>query len=177
MEIRVSVRTLVEFILREGDIDNRIRTNAENAMQEGGRIHRMIQKQMGAEYHAEVSLSYTFHTEAYDLIIEGRADGIQDGDPVLIDEIKGTYRDLRHMKEPVAVHQAQAMCYGAIYLLQHALPSIRIRMSYCNLDTEEMKYFHLKTHPVQNTGSSLFWKFVKYFCLQSGNVLLQHLHL
>lgn len=144
MEIRISVRTLVEFILREGSIDNRMRVNAENAMQEGGRIHRMIQKQMGAEYHAEVSLSYTFHTEAYDLIIEGRADGIQDGDPVLIDEIKGTYRDLRHMKEPVAAHQAQAMCYGAIYLLQHALLSIRIRMSYCNLDTEEMKYFHFE---------------------------------
>ena len=116
MEIRISVRTLVEFILREGSIDNRMRVNAENAMQEGGRIHRMIQKQMGAEYHAEVSLSYTFHTEAYDLIIEGRADGIQDGDPVLIDEIKGTYRDLRHMKELVAVHRqcvmAQSICFS-----------------------------------------------------------------
>ena len=142
MEIRISVRTLVEFILREGDIDNRIRTNAENAMQEGGRIHRMIQKQMGSEYHAEVSLCHTIHTDAYDLVIEGRADGIQDSDPVLIDEIKGTYRDLRHMKEPVAVHLAQAKCYAAIYTLQHDLQKVSVRMSYCNMDTEEMKYFN-----------------------------------
>ena len=142
MEIRISVRTLVEFILREGDIDNRIRTNAENAMQEGGRIHRMIQKQMGSEYHAEVSLCHTIHTDAYDLVIEGRADGIQDSDPVLIDEIKGTYRDLRHMKEPVTVHLAQAKCYAAIYTLQHDLQKVSVRMSYCNMDTEEMKYFN-----------------------------------
>ena len=141
MEIRVSVRTLVEFILREGDIDNRIRTNAENAMQEGGRIHRMIQRQMGSEYHAEVSLSHTIHTPVYDLIIEGRADGIQESDPILIDEIKGTYRELRHMKEPVAVHLAQAKCYAAIYTMQHELKKVAVRMSYCNIDTEEMKYF------------------------------------
>ena len=42
MEIRISVRALVEFILRSGDIDNRRRTSPDNAMAEGGRIHRMI---------------------------------------------------------------------------------------------------------------------------------------
>ena len=130
MEIRISVRTLVEFILREGDIDNRIRTNAENAMQEGGRIHRMIQKQMGSEYHAEVSLCHTIHTDAYDLVIEGRADGIQESDPVLIDEIKGTYRDLRHMKEPVAVHLAQAKCYAAFYCAEHQVDFITVQITY-----------------------------------------------
>ena len=39
--IRISVRNLVEFILREGDIDNRTggRQDPEN-MQMGSRIHR-----------------------------------------------------------------------------------------------------------------------------------------
>ncbi len=32
MEVRVSVRSLVEFILRSGDIDNRKAVSAENAM-------------------------------------------------------------------------------------------------------------------------------------------------
>ena len=57
--IRVSVRNLVEFILRSGDIDNRRGTMADkDAMQQGSRIHRKIQRQMGAEYRAEVALKY-----------------------------------------------------------------------------------------------------------------------
>ena len=44
--IRISVRSLVEFILREGDIDNRISGGMNlDAMQLGSRIHRKIQKQ------------------------------------------------------------------------------------------------------------------------------------
>ncbi len=57
-EIRISVRGLVEFILRHGDLDNRHQAVPEDAMQEGGRIHRKIQKRMGAEYQAEVSLKH-----------------------------------------------------------------------------------------------------------------------
>ena len=54
MEIHVSVRQLVEFILREGDIDNRKSSGSDHAMQEGSRIHRMIQREIGSEYHAVV---------------------------------------------------------------------------------------------------------------------------
>jgi Rad3-related DNA helicase len=79
MEIITSVRSLVEFILRSGDIDNRKAAAPENAMQEGGRIHRMLQRRMGADYHAEVTLKYSYHTPKYDILVEGRADGIIDG--------------------------------------------------------------------------------------------------
>ena len=42
--IRISVRSLVEFILREGDIDNRVSGSMEkDAMLLGGKIHRKIQ--------------------------------------------------------------------------------------------------------------------------------------
>lgn len=37
MQIRISVRNLVEFILRSGDIDNRKSGASDNAMQEGSR--------------------------------------------------------------------------------------------------------------------------------------------
>ncbi|MDE5931462.1 MAG: ATP-dependent DNA helicase, partial [Lachnospiraceae bacterium] len=166
MEIRISVRSLVEFILRSGDIDNR-RTSSPDAMQEGGRIHRMIQKRMGADYHAEVGLKYRYSMERYDIIVEGRADGIiieeqrnvetkpespevQDSVSVTIDEIKGTYHDLVKMKQAVPVHLAQAKCYAYIYAVQNNLKSIRVRMTYCQLDMTEMsdlsgagiRYFH-----------------------------------
>ena len=45
-EIKISVRRLVEFLLRQGDIDNRHQVGTDDAMQEGSRIHRMIQKKM-----------------------------------------------------------------------------------------------------------------------------------
>ena len=142
-EIRVSVRNLVEFILRHGDIDNRRQGAPDNAMQEGSRIHRMIQRRMGAEYQAEVSLRYTEETAKYVLVVEGRADGIieQNGE-IIIDEIKGTYRDLHKMKEPVAVHLAQAKCYAYIYGLKRNCKEIRVRMTYCNIDTEDIRYFY-----------------------------------
>ena len=76
--IEISVRRLVEFVLRSGSIDNRIHQVSADAMQEGSRIHRMIQKSMGPDYHAEVPLKYIYNTGRYDLTIEGRADGILD---------------------------------------------------------------------------------------------------
>ena len=209
MEVRISVRSLVEFILRSGDIDNRRAASPENAMQEGGRIHRMIQRRMGPSYQAEVPLSYAYDAGEYEIIVEGRADGIiteqewepvqemagkrtkqteqlrigdmqaQDeteekamqsleGEPVqeekggketrlvetpgqeqsvqrvavTIDEIKGTYHDLKKMKAPVPVHLAQAKCYAYIYATQKKLPDIRVRMTYCHMETEEIRYFH-----------------------------------
>lgn len=143
-EICISVRNLVEFILRSGNIDNRRQGSAENAMQEGSRIHRMIQKRMGADYQAEVSLRYTHTTEKYVLVVEGRADGIIDnGRETVIDEIKGTYRELSHMKEPVPVHVAQAKCYAYMYGLKKECREIRVRMTYCNMETEELRYFYM----------------------------------
>lgn len=159
MEIYTSVRNLVEFIMRSGDIDNR-KAAPEDAMQEGSRIHRMIQRRMGSDYRSEVTLRYLYRTENYDIIIEGRADGIIGGltqgtsekknevatlksnDTVVIDEIKGTYRDLEKMKEPVPVHLAQAKCYAYIYAHDFQLSDICVRMTYCNMDTEEIRYFH-----------------------------------
>ncbi len=143
MDIRISVRNLVEFILRSGDIDNRKRATADNAMAEGGRIHRMIQKRMGSNYDAEVSLSYRYQTDNYDIVLEGRADGIIHDDIITIDEIKGTYRHLDKLKEPVPVHLAQAKCYAFMYshAQQKPVAIMGVRMTYCNMDTEEIRYF------------------------------------
>ena len=141
MEIKVSVRGLVEFLLRTGDIDNRKKSAPDDAMAEGSRIHRMIQKKMGSSYHAEVMLRYRRDCGEYDLVVEGRADGIIDSDPVAVDEIKGTYRDLSRMKEPNPVHLAQAKCYAWMYGQEHGKERMEVSMTYCNIETEEIRYF------------------------------------
>ena len=140
---RISVRNLVEFILREGDIDNRkAGLPDKEAMQLGGRIHRKIQRQMGSDYYAEVPLKITVPCEGFAIQIEGRADGIQKtADGVVVDEIKGVLRELEYIEKPVSVHLAQAKCYGYIYGKQQELDSITIQMTYCQMETEEVKRF------------------------------------
>lgn len=155
MDIHISVRSLVEFILRSGNIDNRRTAASDNAMQEGSRIHRMIQRRMGPEYQAETGLRYTYNAGEYEIVVEGRADGIitesaavPENDSlvqkptVTIDEIKGTFQDLKKLKGPVPVHLAQAKCYAYIYAEQKNLPEIRVRMTYCHIETEQIRYFH-----------------------------------
>jgi len=141
-QVKISVRNLVEFILRSGDIDNRAGTAVRaEAMQEGSRMHRKIQRRMGASYQAEVPLSIEIKTERYVLIVEGRADGIITEEEVTVDEIKCVYRSLEFLEEPVPVHQAQAKCYAYVYAKKNQLDAVCVQMTYCNLDTEEIKRF------------------------------------
>lgn len=140
--IRISVRNLVEFILRSGDIDNRIASSDKDAMQMGAKIHRKIQRQMGAGYHSEVTLKRLIECEAFNIQVEGRADGIFDQDEcVYIDEIKGILKEVGSLKEPVPVHLAQAKCYACIYAMQNHLEKIGVQMTYCNMETEEIRRF------------------------------------
>ncbi|MCR4585378.1 MAG: ATP-dependent DNA helicase [Lachnospiraceae bacterium] len=166
-EICLSVRDLVEFVFRSGDIDNRRTVSPEKAMQEGSRLHRMLQRSMGEGYTAEVLLKTDYVTENYTVHIEGRADGIIDESAakteepsltanqislnqyltndeypqITIDEIKTVHTKLERLREAVPVHLAQAKVYAYIYASQNGLPYIRVRMTYCNAETEELKYF------------------------------------
>lgn len=140
--VRISVRNLVEFILRNGDLVSGSSASDKEAMLKGSRLHRKIQKQMGSHYQPEVSLKKD--TEYDDLIlrVEGRADGIfSQDDRFCIDEIKGVYKNLELMEEPVPVHRAQALCYAWIYLDEHELEEIDVQMTYVHLDTEVIKRF------------------------------------
>ena len=141
--IRISVRNLVEFILREGDIDNRTGggQDPEN-MQMGSRIHRKIQRQMGSDYQAEVPLKTEIVCDGFTLKIEGRADGlIHAKEQVMVDEIKGVLRELDLVQEPAGIHLAQAKCYASMVAEQEGVDEIGVQMTYCQMETEEVKRF------------------------------------
>lgn len=163
--VRISVRNLVEFILRGGDIDSRTGGGPDrDAMLLGGRLHRKIQRRMGPEYHAEIPLKIEIPCDGFCIRVEGRADGIiikensghsKDVEiteagavdqkreaQVTIDEIKGVLRDLSSVEQPAAVHLAQAKCYAYIYAAQHGLSEIGVQMTYCQLETEEIRRFY-----------------------------------
>lgn len=155
-EIRISVRDLVEFVMRAGDLDERSAGAPEDVMLEGARMHRKLQREAGPDYLAEVPLSIYYplpefaQEEECAVLVEGRADGIFCGcdpeNPIFgeawtIDEIKTTYRKLGKMKEPEPVHLAQAKCYAYIYCVQNRLETVRVRMTYCSLVTQEIRRF------------------------------------
>ncbi len=165
--IRISVRNLVEFIFRSGDIDNRVGKGVQvEAMEQGSRMHRRIQGRMGKEYRPEVSLKHERIMGHYVLCLEGRADGIfyreipderpetdsalsipeTDGEKEsrrlwYIDEIKSMYTDVTRFEEPHPIHMAQAKCYAYIFALQSGLDRMGIQLTYCDLDTEKIKQF------------------------------------
>ena len=142
--VRISVRNLVEFILRSGDIDEKSSRGAGNdAMLEGARVHRAIQRAAGSDYSAEVSMKRDIPlSEDLILTVEGRADGIIERDGcITVDEIKGMYLDVDKLTEPFPIHLTQAKCYAAIWAADHDLDGISVRMTYVGFEDHHIKYF------------------------------------
>jgi len=137
MQKRISVRNLVEFILRSGSIDSGF--TGRNRLEEGNRVHRKLQKAEG--YQAEVHLSITQSNSGIEFTVEGRADGIivtESG--VTIDEIKSTLTPLELIDENFSkTHWAQAMCYGHIYCTKNGLETINIQLTYFEMETSGIK--------------------------------------
>lgn len=139
--ISISVRQIVEFTLRGGSIDNRF--GGMDRAAEGSRIHRKLQRAGGEDYRAEVPLSMESACGDYIIYVEGRADGIiTNNNGTTIDEIKTTSAPLEYITEDFnRLHWAQAMCYGHFYCAQNDLKSISIRLTYYQVDTDEIKRF------------------------------------
>lgn len=164
--VKTSVRKLVEFLLRSGDIETGTSLVSDpEAMQEGSRLHRKIQRSKKAGYRSEVALKMSWHREDYELVLEGRADGIdmvespaqeaytiaeeqeseeeKEGGKVrlpLIDEIKCVYKDVTKIEEPEPLHLAQAKCYAYMYGSPAGFGEILVQITYCNIETEEIRY-------------------------------------
>ncbi|MDY5498069.1 MAG: ATP-dependent DNA helicase [Anaerobutyricum sp.] len=143
--IKTSVRKLVEFLLRSGDIRTGTSVSADpEAMQKGSRLHRKIEKNQKATYQSEVPLKMEWEEEGYRLCLEGRADGIDqieyNGNRIpLIDEIKCVYRDVNKIEEAETLHLAQAKCYACMYGHLKDCSEIAVQITYCNMETEELK--------------------------------------
>ncbi|MDF2499842.1 MAG: putative repair helicase [Anaerosporomusa subterranea] len=133
-KIRLSVRTLVEFVLRSGDLTSTF--SGRSRAVEGTKAHQKVQKAQPAHYRPEVPLSHTI--EAVDFVIEigGRADGIIEQDDVtVIDEIKSTDTALDAIHEDDnPLFWAQAKCYAYIYALQQSLEKIAVQLTYYQVE-------------------------------------------
>ena len=149
--IKVSVRTLVEFVLKQGDLQPG--SIGTSRAVEAIKAHQYIQKTSGPEYVPEVTLCYVYTSpkaklmepgsEMLELAITGRADGIikkESGE--CIDEIKTTSLDISLIEESFSdLHWAQAQCYAFMYAIQEGLETVEVQLTYFQLDTAQMKKF------------------------------------
>ncbi len=141
--VKISVRELVEFVLRQGNI-NATAISSSNRALLGILAHKKIQKSMDENYEAEVRLVYQCEIEGIVYVVEGRADGIiKDLVSVTIDEIKTTTTSLEIIDENYNhLHWAQAKCYAYFYARQNNLSEMQVRLTYYHIETKEIKHLH-----------------------------------
>ena len=135
--LSLSVHQLVDFLLRAGDIDDRIYN--QETMKIGTEMHSNYQKKQGNDYLSEYYLSETFERERGTIRLEGRADGIiVGGDYPIIDEIKSTVQPLLEFyAEQGKWHLGQAECYALMYAHEKGLGKIGIRLTYLSQVKDE----------------------------------------
>ena len=138
--VKISVRELVEFVLRQGSIRNNVMSSNRAVI--GTMAHKKIQNSMEPNYEAEVKLVHECQIEDITFVIEGRADGIiRDLVSVTIDEIKTTATPLEVIDENFNhLHWAQAKCYAYFYAKDKGLTEMQVRLTYYNIETKEIKH-------------------------------------
>ena len=163
--LTLSVHQLVDFLLRTGDIDNRVYNSA--TMQEGTLLHAMYQSRQGDNYISEYNLIETFKVRDFKVRLEGRADGIIDkGNTAIIDGIKSTIEPLEdYYNEQKEWHLGQAKCYALMYAHLKGYDSISIRLTYIHqIDKSTIiKTFDYLTSELERDIGNLLDEYVDFF--------------
>lgn len=147
--VKISVRNLVEIVLRSGSLGTKSLLSIERA-EEGSRAHRAHQSNKLSEnekYKKEYFLRYKHVYEDMVIEIEGRADGIVLGE--YIEEIKSTYLDLNLLYEDGnLLHWAQVLFYAFMYLEElknndedSNINEMDVHLTYFNLVDESTRTF------------------------------------
>ena len=172
--LTLSVHQLVDFLLRTGDIDNRVFNRS--SMSEGTKVHANYQAKQGSDYISEYPLLHRFVVEGVDITLQGRADGIikRKNGEYIIDEIKSTVEDLKVFRDDnFDWHIGQAKCYALLFALEQGLDSISVRLTYIKQGKEKEKrieeYFFL-TVELEQFVHSLMEDYLDFY-----NIVFRHI--
>jgi len=139
-EVKISVRNLIEFIMRSGSIESVALSSARAV--DGTRAHQKFQNAQDASYQSEVALVHECKVSGVDFVVQGRMDGlVHTEDHVMIDEIKSTGLGLEVLKGDTQLHCAQCKMYGYIYALQNQGELVTCCLTYVQLEAFTPKHF------------------------------------
>lgn len=140
-QLKISVRDLVEFTLRKGDIDFKYIGRSRGV--EGTRLHQRIQKSYGVNDLKEVPITGKVFYDDYEVLLNGRMDGLllKDGE-YIIDEIKSTSVSLEEITEEFNyMHWAQGMVYAFLFAKENNIDEISVQLTYCSVESKDTKKF------------------------------------
>lgn len=138
--MKISVRPLVEYVFRSGDIRSGFRV--ATALHEGTRIHQQVQRTYKEGDQKEVSLKTEISYDNTIYLIEGRCDGlIRLEDGLMVDEIKSTSGQLTDIEGGHDIHWAQAQFYAYMVAKEHNLDRMQVQLTYIQVITGEEKQF------------------------------------
>lgn len=152
----LSVHELVDFLLRRGDIDNRIYN--QSTMQEGSAIHSIYQSKRNSSYISEYFLKEKFNVEDFVFSIEGRADGIFcKNDKYYVEEIKSTTDDLSNYYDSQKEwHLGQAKCYALMLAHEKGLKNVNIKLTYISQLNQRIKLYKRFSFSVDELEKDVF---------------------
>ena len=136
----ISVRDLVEFVLRQGDLGGEREFVGSDRALAGIRGHQKIQRSRPTGYLTELPVEHKVEADEFTLQIRGRIDGLLiTSDRVLLEEIKTISGTWDHEADPL--HWAQAKFYGFIYAQEHTLKELIIQLVYLELPSGKVTEF------------------------------------
>jgi len=139
--ISVSVREMVDFVLRTGNLGGERDFASPSRALEGTRGHQKLQQQRPEGYESEVRVKYDLPGPGYVLRIQGRIDGVhQSPGHLLIEEIKTVAGRWSGQADPL--HWAQAKTYAHLFASEHAgYENVEVQLTYLELDSGRVTEF------------------------------------
>ena len=136
----VSVRDLVEFVWRRGDLGaGQLFVGPRRALA-GIRGHQKIQRSRPSGYQTEIAIELPVETDEFTLLVRGRIDGLLNSPgEVWLEEIKTIQGTGELSADPL--HWAQAKIYGFSYVQEQGLHELAIRLTYLELETGKITEF------------------------------------
>jgi len=136
----ISVRELVAFVLRRGDLGGEREFVGSDRALAGIRGHQKIQRSRPPGYLTELPVEYSVETAEFTLQIRGRIDGLlMTSGRVLVEEIKTVQGKWNHEADPL--HWAQAKFYAFMHAHENDLNQLVIQLVYLELPAGNVKEF------------------------------------
>ena len=142
--IQTSIRNLVEYVLRKGDISYGF--FSQSRLVEGTKVHQKIQGSRGKDYQKEVHIAEDIIRKNAIISLRGRIDGVFEKESLtFIEEIKSTSQNFIGLsKESNENYWAQAKFYAFLYARKHKMEEINVQLTYYQINTKQIKLFTIR---------------------------------
>ncbi len=142
----ISVRDLIEFVLRTGDLGSEREFVGSDRALAGICGHQKIQRSRPTSYLTELPVEHRMETDDFTLQIRGCIDGLPlTSEQVSLEEIKTVPGTWDHKADPL--HWAQAKFYAFMHAQENGLKELVLQLVYLKLPAGKVTEFRQTISP------------------------------